>query len=72
MMVPVLLGAVLSLLFFSTVLAAEIRGGDTRRIRQLAVMLGILSLLAIYASHAIIAGGWPEIASLSALVLPRG
>jgi hypothetical protein len=67
-----LLGSVLSLLFFSMVLAAEIRGGDHRRIRELGVLVGILSLIAIYASHAVIAGGWPEIASLSSLVLRGG
>ncbi|HEX7968838.1 MAG TPA: hypothetical protein VF502_11520 [Stellaceae bacterium] len=72
MMVPVLLGAVLSLLFFSTVLAAEIRGGDRHRIRELGIILGVLSLVTIYASHALIAGSWAEIASLSALVLPGG
>ncbi len=69
---PLLLGAVFSLLFFSTVLGAEIRGGDARRIRELGIMLGILSLVAIYASHAVIAGGLREIASISALVLPGG
>jgi hypothetical protein len=71
-MIPVLLGSVLSLLFFSAVLAAEIRGGDRHRIRELGILVGILTLVAAYASHAIIAGGWPEIASLSSLILPRG
>ncbi len=71
-MIPVLLGSVLSLLFFSVVLAAEIRGGDRRRIRELGVLVGILTLIAVYASHAVIAGGWPQIASLSSLPLSGG
>jgi hypothetical protein len=71
-MISVLLGSVLSLLFFSVVLLAEIRGGDPRRIRELGVIVGILTLIAIYASHALIAGSWPETASLSSLVLPGG
>jgi hypothetical protein len=71
-MVPVLLGSVLSLLFFSAVLAAEIRAGDQRRIQELGVLVGILTLVAAYASHAVIADGWPQIASLSALILPGG
>jgi hypothetical protein len=69
---PVLLGSVLSLLFFSLVLVAEIRGGDQRRIRELGIIVGILSLIAVYASHAAIAGGWAQIASLSSLVLRGG
>ncbi len=72
MMIAVLLGAVLSLFFFSTVLVAEMRRGDARRIRELGIMLGLLSLVTIYASHVIIAGGWREIASLSTLGLPGG
>ncbi len=71
-MIPVLLGSVLSLLFFSVVLAAEIRGGDQRRIREIGVLVGILTLIAVYASHAVIADGWPQIASLSSLVLRGG
>ena len=70
-MIPVLLGSVLSLLFFSAVLASEIRGGDHRRIRELGVLVGILTLVAAYASHAVIATSWPQIASVSAL-LRRG
>ena len=68
MMVPALLGSVLSLVFFSVVLAAEIRGGDQRRIRDLGILVGILTLVTAYASHAVIADNWPEIASLSALI----
>ncbi|MGO8914675.1 MAG: hypothetical protein ACLQJR_02050 [Stellaceae bacterium] len=71
-MIPVLLGSVLSLLFFSVVLVAEIRDGDHRRIRELGILVGILSLVAAYASHAVIAGGWPEIASLSSLIFSGG
>ena len=71
-MITVLLGSVLSLLFFSAVLAAEIRGGDRRRIRELGVLVGILTLVAAIASHAVIATSWPQIASLSALILQRG
>jgi hypothetical protein len=71
-MIPVLLGSVLSLLFFSAVLAAEIRGGDRRRIRELAVLVGILTLVAAYASHAVIAGSWSQIATASALILHGG
>jgi hypothetical protein len=71
-MLPVLLGSVLSLLFFSLLLVTEIRGGDTRRMRELGVILGVLSLIAVYASHAVIAGSWPQIAGLSALILPGG
>lgn len=67
-MVPVLLGSVLSLLFFSAALVAEIRGGDQRRIRELGVLVFILTLIAAYASHAVIAGNWPQIAGLSALI----
>lgn len=67
-MILMLLSSVLSLLFFSAVLVSEIRGGDHRRIRDLGVIVGILSLIAVYASHAVIAGGWPEIASLSSLL----
>ena len=68
MMVPVLLGAVLSLVFLSVVLAAEIRGGDQRRIRDLGILVGILTLVTAYASHEVIADNWPQIASLSALI----
>jgi hypothetical protein len=72
-MIAVLLGSVLSLLFFSALLAAEMRhGGDPRRSRELGVMLGILSLVAIYASHSLITGSWSQIAALSALILPGG
>jgi len=71
-MVSALLGSVLSLLFFSAVLAAEIRGGDQRRIRELGVLVGILSLVTAYASHVVIADSWPQIASLGALILPGG
>jgi hypothetical protein len=35
-------------------------------------MLGILSLVAIYASHSLITGSWAQIAGLSALILPGG
>ena len=68
MMVPVLLGAVLSLVFFSVVLAAEIRGGDQARIRDLGILVGILTLVTAYASHEVIADNWPQIASVSALI----
>jgi hypothetical protein len=68
MMVPMLLGSVLSLVFFSTVLAAEIRGGEQRRIRDLGILVGILTLVTAYASHEVIADNWPQIASLSALI----
>lgn len=72
-MVAVLLGSVLSLLFFSAALAAEMRGGgDPRRSRELAIILGILSLVVIYASHGLIAGNWPQIADLPSLILPGG
>ncbi len=44
-MVAVLLGSILSLLFFSALLAAEIRGGgDPRRSRELGVILGMGTL----------------------------
>ena len=71
-MIPLLLGSVLSLLFFSAVLAAEIRGGDRHRIRELGVLVGILTLVAAFASHAVIAGNWPEIATASNLLLRGG
>jgi hypothetical protein len=71
-MIAVLLGSVLSLLFFSIVLVAESRNGDARRIRELGVMVGILALVAVYASHAVVAGTWPQVASFSALILPGG
>ena len=67
----VLLVAMLSLMFFSGVLLAEIKDGDGRRLRELAVLLGILTLVAAYSTHALIAARWPQIASLSALILPR-
>jgi hypothetical protein len=67
-MVSVLLGSVLSLLFFSAAFAAEIRGGDRRRICELGILVGILTLIAAYASEEVIAGNWPEIAGLSALI----
>lgn len=66
-MVTVLLGSVLSLVFFSAVLAAEIRGGDRRRIRELGVLVGILTLITAYASEEVIASNWPQIAGLSAI-----
>jgi len=66
-MIPVLLGSVLSLFFFSVVLVAEIRGGDHRRVREVSILVGILTLVAVYASHVVIAGAWPQIASLSSL-----
>jgi hypothetical protein len=69
-MASVLLVAMLSLMFFSGVLMAEMKDGDGRRIRELGVILGILTVVAAYASHAIIAASWPQIASLSSLVLP--
>jgi len=65
---PVLLGAVLSLMFFCAALGAEIRGGDQARIRDLAIVVGILTLVTGYASHEAIADAWPQIASLSALI----
>ncbi|HEV8026839.1 MAG TPA: hypothetical protein VGP50_05390 [Stellaceae bacterium] len=65
----VLLVAMLSLMFFSGVLTAEMKDGDGRRIRELGVILGILMVVAAYASHAIIAASWPQIASLSSLIL---
>ena len=68
MMVPILLGSVLSLVFFSMVLAAEIRGGEQRRIRDLGILVGILTLVTAYASQEVIADNWPQIASLSALI----
>lgn len=64
----VLLAAMLSLMFFSGMLVAEIRGGDDRRMRELAVILGILTLVTVLASRAVIAESWPQIASLSALI----
>ena len=66
---PVLLVAMLSLMFFSGALMAEMKDGDGRRIRELGVILGILTAVAAYASHAIIAASWPQIASLSSLIL---
>jgi hypothetical protein len=68
MMIPVLLGSVLSLAFFSVVLAAEIRGGDQARIRDLGILVGILTLVTAYAGHEVIADNWPQIASVSALI----
>jgi hypothetical protein len=67
----VLLVAMLSLMFFSGVLMAEMKDGDRRRLRELGVILGILMLVAAYSSHAVLAASWPQIASLSALILPR-
>jgi hypothetical protein len=68
MMIPMLLGSVLSLAFFSVVLAAEIRGGDQARIRDLGILVGILTLVTAYAGHEVIADNWPQIASVSALI----
>jgi hypothetical protein len=67
-MVAVLLGSVLSLMFFSVVLAAEIRGGDIKRMRELGFIVGILSVVAGYASHALVIAGWPQLAALPALL----
>jgi hypothetical protein len=66
----VLLVAMLSLMFFSGVLMAEMKDGDRGRIRELGVILGILMVVAAYASHEVVAASWPQIASLSALILP--
>ncbi|HUH84900.1 MAG TPA: hypothetical protein VLX85_09825, partial [Stellaceae bacterium] len=63
----VLLAALLSLLFFSAVLAAESRGGDRRRIREVGLVVLILALVATYASAAMVNEHWPESASLSSL-----
>jgi hypothetical protein len=72
-MIAVLAGSLLSLLFFSALLAAEMRsGGDPHRSRELSVILGILSLVAIYSSHSLITGNWSQIAGLSAWILPGG
>jgi len=67
-MMLVLLAALLSLLFFSAVLAAESRGGDRRRIREIGLVVLILALVATYASAAMVSEGRPESASLSALI----
>ena len=67
-MVTVLLGSGLSRVLLAAVLAAEIRGGDVRRMRELGVIVGILSLVAAFASHEIVAAGWPQIAGLSAIL----
>jgi hypothetical protein len=67
-MAAMLLVAMLSLMFFSGMLVAEMKGGDTKRIRELAVLVGILTLVAAFTSHAVIAASWPQIASLSALI----
>ena len=67
-MMAVLLGSVLSLVFFSAVLAAEIRGGDAKRIRELGIIVGILSFIAAFASHEVVAAGWPQLAGLSAIL----
>jgi hypothetical protein len=66
---PVLLVTLLSLMFFSAVLLAEMKQGHDRRSREIAVILGILTLVAVYTSHAVITASWPHIASLSALIL---
>jgi hypothetical protein len=72
-MIAVLVGSLLSLLFFSALFVAEMRnGGDSGRLRELSVILGILSLVAIYSSHSLIAGSWSQIAGLSSLILPGG
>jgi hypothetical protein len=73
-MIAVLVGSILSLLFFSALLAAEMRSraGDPRRSRELGIILGILSLVAICASHSIIGGNWSQLAGLSALIFPGG
>jgi predicted nucleic acid-binding protein len=67
-MLAMLLGSVLSLLFFSAVLAAEIRGGDTKRVRELGIIVCILALVAAYAGHGLITGG-PQVASIASLLL---
>ena len=48
--------------------AAEIRGGDVKRMRELGFIVGILSIVAVYASHALFVAGWPQLAALSALL----
>jgi hypothetical protein len=67
-MVAVLLGSVLSLIFFSILLAAEIRHGDARRMRELGYILGVLSMVAAYSSHMVIAASWPQLAGMSAML----
>lgn len=69
-MMPVLLGSMLSLLFFSLVLMAESRG-DVRRRRELLVIIGIMALVAAYASHALVTGG-NQLASLPTSLLSGG
>jgi hypothetical protein len=69
---PVLLGSLLSLFFFFAVLAAELRDGDRRRVRELAVIVGILVLLTAYAAHAVIVASWAQTAGLAGFGLPGG
>ena len=71
-MIAVLLGSLLSLLFFSAALAAELQAGEARRARELAVLVGILMLTALYSGHAVMNGHWPELAGVWAMVTPGG
>jgi len=68
-MIAVLLASLLSLLFFSAVLAAEMRsGGDPRRVRELGLVVLMLALTATFAGHAVLADSWREVAGLAALI----
>lgn len=62
-MVALLLAAVLSLLFFSAVLAVELRHGEGTHIRELLVIVGLLMAVASYAGHVLIVDHWPVLAS---------
>jgi hypothetical protein len=69
-MIAVLLGSVLSLLFFSAALAAELQGGEPRRARELACLVGILMLVALYSGHTVMDGHWPQLAGVWAVATP--
>lgn len=55
-MIAVLLGSLLSLLFFSAALTAELQAGEPRRARELAFLVGILMMTALYSGHAVMDG----------------
>lgn len=62
-MVALLVAAVLSLLFFSAVLAVEMHHGEARHIRELLIIVGLLIAVVSYAGHVLIVEHWPVLAS---------
>lgn len=71
-MIPLLLAAVLSLVFFTAVLAVEVRDGERHHVRELLLIVGLLMAVASYATHAIVVESWPALAGAYDLGERRG